>query len=238
VSFLHEEINYWLNSAVDKYINTHYSGHTASGESFGETQKRIDDLERLVTVWEYTYRSIETGHIINMDTSKKIWSISNLPTDYMSAVGDECVIFDNSPNADLACWKDKHDTILIDNIPRYISSIPISPISKKILNYKQELINSLSDYHYHNGQATPICVWSNKNDKVTLYTDGNYGIYKYILTYLKTPTKITSGSMDTKYEDFPEYAWREIIKTAVQLALENIGDPRYQTAAADVMTME
>jgi hypothetical protein len=129
--------------------------------------------------------------------------------------------------------------------------MPVNSISKKILNYKQELINSLSDYHYHNGTANPICVWDNAG-KVKFYTDGNYGVWKYILTYIQIPPRFdwtgTNNTTINKSEDsektasmnfFPDYAWREIIKYAVQFALQNISDQqRSQFAALDVATME
>jgi hypothetical protein len=68
------------------------------------------------------------------------------------------------------------------------SEVPQSTISKKIHNYKQELVNSLSDHNLHNGEAQPISVWYGRDSSyVKLYTDGNYGIYRYVLDYIRQP---------------------------------------------------
>ena len=48
VSFLPEEIDYWLTRAVNVFVKTRYSGVNPKGESFEQSQKRIDDLRTLV----------------------------------------------------------------------------------------------------------------------------------------------------------------------------------------------
>lgn len=43
-----EEIDYWLNSGIRKFVRTRYSGMNVKGTSFEQTQKRMDDLRVLV----------------------------------------------------------------------------------------------------------------------------------------------------------------------------------------------
>jgi hypothetical protein len=239
VSFENEELNYWLNAAVMRYINTRYTGNNQSGDGFEQTQKRIDDLIGLIASRTYDYTSVDAGYKITRINDSNIYQIDELPTNYMHSVGESVVIFDASTSGNLKCWKgDMEATIGDDYGERKISSVPISPISKKILNYKQELLNSLSDFNYNNGTASPICVWHGPStaNPVKFYTDGNYGIYKYTLEYIKKPTIIKAGWDEDG--EFPEYAWMEIIKLAVMLALENISDQRAQAAAYDIATME
>lgn len=46
--FLPEEIDFWLNSAIRKFVKTRYSGNNPKAEGFEQTQKRTDDLRTLV----------------------------------------------------------------------------------------------------------------------------------------------------------------------------------------------
>jgi hypothetical protein len=255
VSFEPDEVNYWVNCGALKYVNTRYTGNNPTGSSFEQTQKRIDDLHNLVKEYTFTYPNggiAEKGGKYVVDLTHKI-KVNNedkyVIGDYLHSVGESVVIFDldyYNGGTGLKCWQGTKTDITNakkSNVP--ISSTPINTITKKILNYKQELTNSLSDYHYHNGTANPISVWSTYNT-VDLYTDGNYGIYSYTLAYIRVPEKVDSkfytdniGTIHKEYNDFSDYSWREIIKMSVQLALENIGDTeRAQMAMADTLTFE
>ena len=72
-----------------------------------------------------------------------------------------------------------------------------------------------------------------------MYTDGNYNIRNYILTYLRTPKRIslTDAPFD-EYTDMPAATHNEIVKLAVELYLENKANPRYQSYMNEVSTME
>lgn len=47
-AFEPEEIDFWLNRAIRDFIKTRATGTNAKGESFEQTQKRIDDLRTVV----------------------------------------------------------------------------------------------------------------------------------------------------------------------------------------------
>ena len=50
-----DDIEYWLNVGLDKFVKTRYSGVNTKGESFEQSQKRIDDLRTLVTYKLFQY---------------------------------------------------------------------------------------------------------------------------------------------------------------------------------------
>jgi len=47
-AFEDEEIDFWLNNAIQKFVKTRYSGMNVKKTSFEETQKRTDDLRTLI----------------------------------------------------------------------------------------------------------------------------------------------------------------------------------------------
>ncbi len=229
-SFEHREVDYWLNSAVDKFITTRFTGTNNRRKGFEQDQKRIDDLRNLIS--EYIF-ILDKDIIRNEDNTEFL--VSRYPDDYMFQVGEAAILY-KKDGVKCWYWGDLKDG-------GYTVSRQVSPISKKIHNYKQELQNALSDHHFNNGQAQPISV--TKQDGIWLYTDDYYGIYKYIMTYIRKPELIEWYNMtgaanpNREYNDFDQRTWREIIKMAVQLALENISDfNRSQYASLDVATQE
>lgn len=80
-SFEPEEIDFWLNMSIRKFVKTRYSGINIKRQSFEETQKRIDDLRTLVDV-----RIIPTLGIGDYGAS------FTLPADYWFALSEEALI--------------------------------------------------------------------------------------------------------------------------------------------------
>lgn len=78
------------------------------------------------------------------------------------------------------------------------------------------------------------------DNQITLYTDGNYKVSEYTLTYLRLPKKIKflNSDMFEEYTDLPEHTHLELVKLAAQLYLENQVDPRVRTYPEEVQTME
>ena len=76
--FLDEEIDFWLNRGIEKFVKTRYSGLNTKGESFEQTQKRIDDLRALVveeTISPMILGSVKpNSYVANLDTlSNTYW---------------------------------------------------------------------------------------------------------------------------------------------------------------------
>lgn len=106
-----------------------------------------------------------------------------------------------------------------------------------IENYTTKMNNSLTDFHYHNHYARPARLFL--SDGIKLVTDGNYNIKKYVLYYLKTPSKIDIFSNPTaEFTELNEVAHMEIVKLAAQMYIENQANPRYKTISQEVATME
>lgn len=78
------------------------------------------------------------------------------------------------------------------------------------------LENSLSEYHLHHNQARPVRLYT--ENKIVLITDGNYGITKYIVTYLRNPRDLGSN-LKEEYIELPEITHQEIVDAAVRLYL-------------------
>lgn len=205
------DLEYWMTAGIDKFTKTRTSGTNAKQEGFEQSQKRIDDLRTLVTTFTYS---------LTPQTEK--YTVT-LPTNYMQALGETVQIYSNDD-----CWP-KRDG---------------QPLSKRqdvteatIENFDEKYNNSLSMHRLHNNSARPLRLF--EGNTVNLYTDGNYYIKTYILTYLRLPNKFTLGSNPfEEYTEFPASTHQELVKTAVQLYLENKANPRYESYLNETNTME
>jgi len=164
------------------------------------------------------------------------------------------------------------------------------PVTESTIDvYTEVLDNPYSSHILHYDDAHPLRLFY--QDTVELIGDGNYGVVRYYLRYLKKPqtidilTDIATGSIESGvlYEvrnagggaiyvtyngtiyyngetflgisgidtyaetgvntvhvtiNLPVHTHDEIVKLAVNMALENIEQPRYQTHAVEVSTME
>ena len=64
----------------------------------------------------------------------------------------------------------------------------------------------------------PTLVRLYTENKIVLITDGNYGITKYIVTYLRNPKDLGSN-LKEEYTELPEITHQEIVDAAVRLYL-------------------
>jgi hypothetical protein len=262
-AFLPEEIDYWLNAAVTRFIKTRISGLNSHRAGFQANQKRTDDLKALVVTTVYSN--------ISFDSNEFKYSVS-YPENYMHMVGEAAYCWSSS-----ICW------------PRTTQGDPkvirTDVIEATIENMDSKLANTLSDHRLNRGKAKPIRV--QKDNKIFLYTDGNYSVDKYEMTYIKTPSKIDSYSIlkgdfsqsvsyipgdvvrferkyyicktaslgafapskfilvkdissvnTNKLESFLSTTADEILVLAVRLALENISEPRHQSYSQESQLVE
>lgn len=115
-------------------------------------------------------------------------------------------------------------------------AIPVEVFECTLDTYMYRITNSLTDFHLRHDYARPLRVRTDTG--VELYTDGNYTIPVYKITYIRKPNPITLNSPFEEYTEFPEYAQNEIVKLAVQSYLENSANPRYQTIINENNQME
>lgn len=205
------DIEYWLNTAIDKFVKTRAFGNNFRRESFEQTQKRIDDLRTLVTTKVY-----------NFTLHPDIY-ITALPGDYMFTVGETAYI-----SSDNKCWPKENGTAKIKRAD--ILEATVETIDRK-------LSNTFSEHRLHNNTARPLRLY--KGNYVYLFTDGQYYVNEYELTYLRQPQKINLTRLPfSEYTDLPAATHQEIVKLAAQLFIENKGNPRYETYSNEVNSME
>lgn len=206
------DIEYWLMAGLDKFIKTRYSGVNYKRRGFEQDQKRIDDLRTLVTIKNFQFTTYPEEQKVT------------LPSNYMFTLGETAVIFSNDE-----CW------------PKGPNGEPrtkhVDVLEATIENFDKQRSNTLSEYRLHANSARPLRLY--EGNEVKLVTDGNYNIKNYILTYLRTPNKIslTQAPFD-EYTDMPSSTHQEIVKLAAELYLENEANPRYQSYINEVATME
>lgn len=273
-SFEPEEIDYWLNNAIRKFVKTRTFGSNVKRLGFQQDQKRSDDLRTTYTDMNKVLTSVD---LVEPNTYQ-----FSYPKDYWFGVGETVDII---------------VTDVLGNNKTYTYDVTEATID----NYNAKLENSLAEYRLNNNKAKPIRLY-NSDNTILLITDGNYTISNYYLTYIKKPVKIdwynpylnintfvinkvytkgdvlwatvnntikyylipttglTFASLSEltaaaglglvqeltylqvlpyiEYTYLPEHTHDEIIRLAVQMALENITDQRYQTYSNEVATME
>lgn len=158
--------------------------------TFQANQSFTDKLRTLVTTKEYNAVDL------TKDGNK---CIADYPEDYLFALGEEAYI-----------------NIIKNNCPNLIVRSG-DVIEATIETIDTILQNSLSEYHLHHNQAKPVRLYT--DNKIILYTDGNYYIDKYKLTYLKS-AKDLGNSLNEEYTDIPEHTHQEIIDSAVNMYVQ------------------
>jgi hypothetical protein len=211
------DTEWWLNRGLEKFWKTRYSGMNTKSIGFEQDQKRIDDLRTLV----------KTVSIIPTKVTNKQYSI-DIPNDYVILLGDTVGIqpSDDSHNA---CWEVDEDG---EFVTKYSDTIESS-----IETIDRQLSNSLSEHILKYCSARPLKLI--QGNSIYLYTDGQYKISDYQLTYLRNPEKINIHlNPFDEYVDMPEHTHSEIVKIAAQMYIENQSNQRVNTHNAEVQEME
>ena len=208
---------YFLNAGLEKFWKTRYSQNNFKTESFEQTQKRIDDLRTLVS--EHLYKDEEITKV--NDSTYTV----ELPENYVLLLGDQAGITP-ADGLDNKCWDKDEDG---NYIVHYSDTI-----EGKIETVDRIKENSLSEYHLRYTKAKPIKLMS--NNLIKLYTDGKYKVSEYNIQYLRKPQYINIHKNPfEEYIDMPEHTHLEIVKLAVQLYLQNQGDPRYNSYTQEII---
>ena len=210
-AFEPEEIDFWLNNAIRKFVKTRYSGNNVKGESFEETQKRIDDLRTLV----YNYAA---GSVTDASSTFPNAVYADLPIED-SGVGFEDYWLTIQEEAEIT-------------VNTVASRVGITECTFD--EYVQKINDPYAEHKLHYATAKPLRL--SRYDGTFLISDGSYTVTDYFLTYLKKPAEVAVGTaVDC---DLPEHTHDEIVKLATSMMLENIEQPRYQTYQNEVNTIE
>lgn len=167
-AFEPEEIDWWLNEAIDRFVKTRYSGINVKREGFEQSQKRTDDLRTLVTESRIVYSAGPT------DVSDKPHSYiiyqSQLPADYFLFLNDEVSITFNNQ---------------VTGVNTVLRTFPM-PITADM--YSARVNDPYSEHILHMNTARPLRLFSSKG--IELITDGQYSVTSYFLKYLRKPKRV------------------------------------------------
>jgi len=166
-AFQPEELDFWLNDAVERFIKTRYN-------SFEQSQKRVDDLRTLI---------VETRIIpaIGGATSDKpnsyIVIVATFPVDYFLFLNDEVdITFDHSVLGTA--------TTVRTGVTECTSD-----------SYFTKVSDPYGEHVLHLNTARPLRLFSEKG--IELITDGNYEISYYYMRYIRKPSVIElAGAID------------------------------------------
>jgi len=216
-AFTDDELDYLFDRAQDQFIETRYSGSNPSGFGFEENQKRLDDLRYLV-VEDILTTTLDNGTLSSKPNCYTA-DLTDLADEnaYRRLVGEECTI----------TYTDRLTNQSVNLIQ------PITECTAN--NYVSQVHDPLSSHRLHYNTASPLRLI--KGDTIELITDGTYAIYNYIIRYIKNPTSFVTLE-STESPDFPVHAHPEIVKIAVNIAIENIESPRSQSYPIKVAEME
>ncbi|MBE3086179.1 MAG: hypothetical protein IMZ64_08180 [Bacteroidetes bacterium] len=219
-TFLPEEIDFWLNQAIRKFVKTRYSGVNAKREGFEQSQKRIDDLRKLVR--EVTVPCTATG--------------ATKPNGYVLTSGFANAIFTAAPY-----WLSLGEEVKISYTSTQLENGGITTKRVGVVDitsdtYRSEIDDPLSEHILHYDEAKPLRLFY--NDTIEFITDENYSVTEAYIRYIKQPITVYYSITLPVHCDLAEHAHEEIVDMAIQLALENIEQPRLQTYSQEINTME
>ena len=203
-----DEIDYWLNKAIRKFVKTRYSGLNPKGKGFEQNQKRTDDLRTLIVTDTIDVTPLATGNLSDYG------AVFSIPTDYWFALQEGAGI----------------------TVSASVGEIRVGITECTYDEYTRKIEDPFSEHKVHYGTAKPLRLFDNA--QVELITDGTYTVSHYYLTYLKKPDTVDNVPAGTTDCDLPEHTHDEIVEIAVGMILENIESPRLQTHANEVNTME
>ena len=198
---------YWLNQAVYKFCKTRFNGNEPHYTSYEQNEKRTKDLINL-----FTSESINPGKVNSDHATYNQYTIV-YPENLMFVLNEDVVIdsIEGGHELDTSVFECTADSFMY------------------------RINNTLTDFHYRHYKARPLRVKTETG--CNLLTDKKYKITKYILGYLRNPSKISLENPTEEYSDFSDLI---INKIAAQMYIESQIpiQQRYQTISNEVNTQE
>jgi len=182
-AFKTEEIDFWINEAIDRFVKVRYSGMNVKRESFEQSQKRVDDLRSLVkevvlTPTSSSATEVVNGYTISFKPNSYHIDSTGLPADYMLFLNDEVSISFTHP---------------VLGVGKTLRTYPVVCSSD---TYSTMINNPYSEHILHLGTARPLRLFSEKG--IELITDGQYTISNYFLKYLRKPARVNLALTDSQ----------------------------------------
>jgi len=221
------EIDWYLNEAQDIFIKQRYGISNNKRQGFETTQKRIDDLRKLVV----------KGIILPFTTSSADLNAYEacLPDDYMFHIRSRADINKSGCKkktgiSTVQIQHDDLDTVLQD--PFYSPSFEWEEIPIVFMEGFPRIIKE-------DGTVIPGCI-----GKIIGYSDGSFRLIDLRLDYLRHPLRISWGSgVGTLSYNYPngvtagfndscelaEHTHHEIVDIAVMIASGDLDHPNLQS---------
>jgi hypothetical protein len=256
-----EELDFWVNTTIVKFVKTRYSGMNVKGEAVEGTQKRIEDLRPLVK--EVT---IACGDPADSTLYKPNARLATIPDDYWISIGEDVTITVNGSTLRVGLHQidsDKYSQQIEDpyspHILHYNEANPLRLFHGNVVELIGDGTYTITSYHLRYIKVPLfICSISTSISSgevepgFTYLVGGTGGITYNGTSYVPSDTfvgvngiktwSVDSGSpavlKTPSNTDLPEFVHDEIAKMAANTLLENLEQPRYQSHTIEVGTME
>jgi hypothetical protein len=246
-----EELDFWLNEAIDRYVKTRYSGMNVKGESFEQSQKRT-----------------EAG------TSDKpnsyLIPVASFPTNYMLFLNDEVSITFNHEvtgasttirTYPIPCTSDTYSTMVNDPYSEHRLHLSTARPLRMFTAKGVELICDGTKYtvpYYYmkylrkparvNYALTAAVTTGNIVDGIRYTVSGDTVRYNSVdynvgevftgVIGITTFTGAGTATATITHCDLPEHTHKEIVLLTVKILTENIESPRYQAQSVELSQSE
>lgn len=189
-----EEIDFYLNRAIERFVKQRYTGNNTQGLSFEESQKRIDDLRTIVV------RNLLTnGNVSASPTFPDAYEYS-LP---QGGLGDDpkyMFLLSAAPFIDK------------DDCGNAVS--PSRRVKSKQVTHDQ--LEEWLDDPFHKPNLDEVLILF-EGTTIFLITDGTYTVTDFTITYLKYPDVV--DILAPTDCNLPDHTHQEIVDIAVKLAV-------------------
>lgn len=200
-------IFYWLNNAIQTYVDNKYSNER---ESFEQTQKVTDELKGLV---KEIILPLTWDILIHLNNH---YYFSNLPSDYKHMLSE-------------AVWIEFYYDInnnlieIVDTIPPVgaarAGSKLVSITNSSSATVQNQISDPYSPHKFHYEMAHPLRLFTGEG--IQLIADKWYKCASHKIRYLIIPTEINLEGSELDY--LPESVHTNIVQLAAGLYLKSIG---------------
>lgn len=244
-SLLLEDFNYFINKAVQQYINKVYNRYDIN-------QQSSDDLRVLKATVRLPLTKEVYGQVAEKLDGKFVYKV-DLPNDYMHILN--CII-EYEVQKSIKCYRtgDHVDfparRLTADMAAGILHNVYMKPDYKRpyyyinnvstVGNFNEADVSAKNDDSLRDSKKEDDTRKSNaSNVRLELRFGADDSVFKpeYIyVDYIKSPMfirltydEITSTEDTTRALEFPDYVCYEIVNELVKLLMENASDPRVQT---------
>lgn len=244
-SLLLEDFNYFINKAVQQYINKVYNRYDIN-------QQSSDDLRVLKATVRLPLTKEVYGQVAEKLDGKFVYKV-DLPNDYMHILN--CII-EYEVQKSIKCYKSGDHVdfparrLTADMAAGILHNVYMKPDYKRpyyyinnvstVGNFNEADVSAKNDDSLRDSKKEDDTRKSNaSNVRLELRFGADDSVFKpeYIyVDYIKSPMfirltydEITSTEDTTRALEFPDYVCYEIVNELVKLLMENASDPRVQT---------